>query len=250
MKRTAAREAREVDGGALFLHGSSNDGGCGNVSRAHPSLRPTVRAAPARAANDASSPLLFDAGEWTATVAATLDAAGELRAVAWVPPAEPAPVRRRRDPAAEKGNEGDDLTNWRALFAAAGFSLEDAGDDDEAGDEAAAVFLAAAPVQRVVFAEDVQRTRRARPAVPVSVFDLAAKPALVCIAAASTVPAARCRQVERGDGVIRCTTVAIQDTPEWAEKERQRRARQRPPRPVKAAKTRSKKLEQLIGEAA
>lgn len=57
-----------------------------------------------------------------------------------------------------------------------------------------------------------------------------------------------CRVVTREDGVTRHMAIREQDTEEWAERERQRRARQRPPRPVKGAKTRSKKLEQLIGD--
>lgn len=57
-----------------------------------------------------------------------------------------------------------------------------------------------------------------------------------------------CRVVTREDGVTRHVAIREQDTEEWAERERARRARQRPPRPVKGAKTRSKKLNQLIGE--
>lgn len=57
-----------------------------------------------------------------------------------------------------------------------------------------------------------------------------------------------CRVVTREDGVTRHVAIREQDTAEWAEREQQRRARQRPPRPVKAAKTRSKKFMDLIGD--
>lgn len=57
-----------------------------------------------------------------------------------------------------------------------------------------------------------------------------------------------CRVVTQEDGVTRHVAIREQDTEEWAERERQRRARQRPPRPPRGAKTRSKKLEQLIGD--
>lgn len=44
---------------------------------------------------------------------------------------------------------------------------------------------------------------------------------------------ARSSVIVRAGGVIRHTSVREQDTDEWAEKERQRRARQKPPRPPK-----------------
>lgn len=56
------------------------------------------------------------------------------------------------------------------------------------------------------------------------------------------------RIVTREDGITRHQAIREQDTPEWAERERQRRARQRPPRPPRAAKTRSKKFMDLIGD--
>jgi hypothetical protein len=56
--------------------------------------------------------------------------------------------------------------------------------------------------------------------------------------------------VEVADGVRRCVGAAYPSrwTPEDEERERQRRARQRPPKPSKKARTRSKKLVELVGE--
>lgn len=56
--------------------------------------------------------------------------------------------------------------------------------------------------------------------------------------------------VELADGVRRCVGAAFPSrwTPEDEERERQRRARQRPPRPTKKARTRSKKLVEMVGE--
>lgn len=54
--------------------------------------------------------------------------------------------------------------------------------------------------------------------------------------------------VERTDGIVRVRRIAIQDTPEWQEKEAARRARQKPPRPSAKAKTRGKKVREWDGE--
>jgi hypothetical protein len=66
-----------------------------------------------------------------------------------------------------------------------------------------------------------------------SVFDLGA--ALVKLsatpAADTSPPPAAGRIIVREGGITRHIAVRAQDTDEWAEKERQRRARQRPPRP-------------------
>lgn len=56
------------------------------------------------------------------------------------------------------------------------------------------------------------------------------------------------RRVICESGVLRHLTILPQETEEWAEREKARRARQRPPRPSKKAKTRSRKLMGMIGE--
>ena len=60
---------------------------------------------------------------------------------------------------------------------------------------------------------------------------------------------AKLQRVERDTGVVRCVGASypVRWTPEEEERERQRRARQRPPRPTKKAKTRGRKLLDLIG---
>lgn len=84
-------------------------------------------------------------------------------------------------------------------------------------------------------------------AVIADVFALALAPLRIAVGKGATERQVR-RQVIQEDGITRVVTLREQDTPEWAERERQRRARQRPPRPTKGAKTRSKKLNDLIGE--
>lgn len=228
-------------GGALFRHTASSDATCSDGSPSHPSTHPT----PA----DDNGARVF--------VIALADVAC---AVAWVAPADPAPMRRRRDLVdAAAALDVDDLPRWRALFKAAGFSLEDINDEEaEDPDDSARVDLDSImavritpTVQRVVFAEDA-RCKSALPAVPVSVFDLAEKPMELRgrQPITSTVPPQTAQRIERLEGITRCTSIVIQDTPEWMERERQRRARQRPPRPPRGAKTRSKKLSALIGEEA
>jgi hypothetical protein len=56
-------------------------------------------------------------------------------------------------------------------------------------------------------------------------------------------------RVERDGDRTRVVRLRVDETEEWIEKERQRRARQKPPKPVKKAKTRSRKLLALIGES-
>ncbi|MDB5750233.1 MAG: hypothetical protein JWP65_654 [Ramlibacter sp.] len=182
--------------------------------------------------------------------------------VAWVPPADPAPMRQRRDLVdARAALDADDLRHWRALFRAAGFSLEDCEDDEaEAPDEVDEVkevsldsimaVRIAPTVQRVVFAEDVRPKVGPRPAIPVSVFELADKVIQVRIAAPSTVAATTFLRIVRGEGFTTCTHHPVAESPEWLEREVQRRARQVLPRPPKGARLRSKKLLALIGEEA
>ena len=72
-----------------------------------------------------------------------------------------------------------------------------------------------------------------------------AKPDLVSAAPA---PAPSYR-VEREAGRVRVVRLRPEETEEWAERERIRRAKQRPPKPTKAAKSRGKKVRVWDGEA-
>lgn len=56
-------------------------------------------------------------------------------------------------------------------------------------------------------------------------------------------------RVERELGRVRVVRLRPDETEEWAERERQRRAKQRPPKPKLAAKTRGKKVRAWDGEA-
>jgi hypothetical protein len=56
-------------------------------------------------------------------------------------------------------------------------------------------------------------------------------------------------RVEREDGRVRVVRLRPEETQEWAERERLRRAKQRPPKPTKAAKSRGKKVRAWDGEA-
>jgi len=58
------------------------------------------------------------------------------------------------------------------------------------------------------------------------------------------------RRIERSDGVIRCTVVLAQETPEWKIREAARRAKQVLPKPPRSAKTFSKKFAALVGVSA
>lgn len=67
-----------------------------------------------------------------------------------------------------------------------------------------------------------------------SVFEMGASVQRSGLVGAGGAPLpARSSVIVRDGGVIRHTSVREQDTDEWAEKERQRRARQKPPRPPK-----------------
>lgn len=75
-----------------------------------------------------------------------------------------------------------------------------------------------------------------------SIFHGPPKP--VRLAGGSTGP----RLVHRDGDVVRLTRITEQETQEWQERERQRRARQTVPKPTAKAKTRSKKLLEMVGE--
>lgn len=55
-------------------------------------------------------------------------------------------------------------------------------------------------------------------------------------------------RVIREAGTVRLERLLPQETEEWQERERARRAKQRPPKPTKKARTRGEKLLALIGE--
>lgn len=86
-----------------------------------------------------------------------------------------------------------------------------------------------------------------------SIWDLAASlpssPGRRRPPAADEAPAQPLYLVEREAGRVRVVRLRPEETEEWAERERARRAKQRPPRPVKAAKTRGKKVRAWDGES-
>lgn len=88
---------------------------------------------------------------------------------------------------------------------------------------------------------------------PCSVFDLAEKSFKQRRAAAKNEePTSSCyaARVAVGEGVTRITGAVypMRWTQEQQDREIERRARQRPPRPTKGAKTRSRKLLELVGD--
>ena len=97
-----------------------------------------------------------------------------------------------------------------------------------------------------VFVVKVQ-AERARPAKlgPASVFDLAAVQ-MRPVRLESEQRRRYSRVIEKAGGRVRIM-VDERETPEWQEREYQRRARQVVPRPVRAVRTKSEKLKQMIG---
>lgn len=87
---------------------------------------------------------------------------------------------------------------------------------------------------------------------PRSIFELAQRPVATRIrtSLAAPPPPPPLPQTQRQDGVTRCLGAAYPSrwTPEDEERERQRRARQKPPKPSKRARTKSRKLVELVGE--
>lgn len=112
-----------------------------------------------------------------------------------------------------------------------------------------AVEVRVAPPRRLVPAMKQPETIQAGPMAAASVFALAAAGQALghkLWRQPATEPAPY-RVVRDGDRT-RLFRMRPEETEEWQEKERQRRARQRPPRPPKGAKTRGKKLLELIGD--
>ena len=86
-----------------------------------------------------------------------------------------------------------------------------------------------------------------------SIWDLAAMPRALprrrSPGASIEAPAPPAYRVERDAGRVRVVRLRPEETEEWIERERVRRAKQRPPRPSKGAKTRGKKVRAWDGEA-
>lgn len=105
------------------------------------------------------------------------------------------------------------------------------------------------PEHRVIKAKEAPKVTTTAPR---SVFDLAAAGVMLRTggrfgAAPASLASAPLYRVEREDGRTRVVRLRPDETDEWAERERIRRAKQRPPKPVKAARTKGEKLKELIG---
>lgn len=124
-------------------------------------------------------------------------------------------------------------------------------DDDP--DEGESSFDLPPPVRVFVSAEELRSHPRPIPMAPRSVFDLGELAALTARPsrqAGDRTPPRFATRVEIAEGVTRCMGAAYPArwTPEDEERERQRRARQKPPTPPKSAKTKSRKLVELVGD--
>lgn len=82
---------------------------------------------------------------------------------------------------------------------------------------------------------------------PASIFDMAHQRKPITVRMERPQEGASFRRVARDGGVTRCVRIQEQDTAEWQEREAARRARQRPPKPTAKAKTKSRKLVDLVG---
>jgi hypothetical protein len=116
------------------------------------------------------------------------------------------------------------------------------GDEDDEQDE----WSAAPPVRLVVSAAGRQPPKTVAPR---SIFDVAGSSIPRTRLRSAECPVQRARKVvELGDGHRRHIALLPQETEEWAERERARRARQRPPKPSEKMRRKGRKLEELIGE--
>lgn len=115
-------------------------------------------------------------------------------------------------------------------------SNDDEGDDDP--------LILAPVVHRVISASEAEPLNITGIS---SVFDLHLARSPVTPPRRQTQGQSALYRVTRADGVTRCVRIQVQDTQEWREREAARRARQRPPKPTEKAKTRSKKLAELVG---
>jgi hypothetical protein len=152
-----------------------------------------------------------------------------------IPAATPAPPRRRALAAVAAAFLGEQLA-FRFVLRA--LERDDLPEPDDM------------PVHRVVALAEAEPLHiRA----VTSVFNLAAAAARLKrgrFGADEQFTAPAPYRVERSyaDGVHRVIRQRPEETPEWQEREAARRARQRPPKPTRKAKTRSRKLLELIGE--
>lgn len=105
------------------------------------------------------------------------------------------------------------------------------------------------PVQRIVDAAQAPRLRITGMASIFTIADAAkaAQDLRRCGRFGDAAGFAPITRVERDGDSIRVVRLLPQETAEWQEKERVRRAKQRPPKPVKGARTKSKKFKELIG---
>lgn len=153
-------------------------------------------------------------------------------------PAAPVPVPRRRFAARVAA-----FVRWVQLDLLSPSWLN-RSDDEPVDDDP---FVIAPVVHRTVLALDAEppQTTGIR-----SVFDMAAavlsKPPRAIQKPAEPEPP-RYGRTLREVGVTRHIAMRYDETAEWAEKERARRARQKVPRPSKAIRTRSRKLLELVG---
>ena len=111
----------------------------------------------------------------------------------------------------------------------------------EIGDDDDDPLISAPMIRRTVSAADAEP-------LPVRtggfIFDLAD----LSLSSPSIAPHAQAplTRIERTDTGVRCTRILPQDTAEWQERERARRARQRPPKPTQRAKTMSEKMRAVL----
>lgn len=111
------------------------------------------------------------------------------------------------------------------------------------------VEVLVAPPRRLVPAHQRPETIDAGPSAPTSVFALAAAGVALGHTLWRQPNSDRAPyRVERDGDCTRLIRMLPQETEEWQERERVRRAKQRPPRPPRKAKTRGKKLLELIGD--
>lgn len=92
-------------------------------------------------------------------------------------------------------------------------------------------------------------------AAPRGVFDLACRPLQILLETAAALSSAARRPtggdfgstiITRSPGFVRVQRIRYEDTAEWREREATRRAQQRPPRPTRQARTKSRKLRSLL----
>lgn len=114
-------------------------------------------------------------------------------------------------------------------------------DPDEEDED---ILVTSPVIKRIVKASEAEPIQIKGPA---SIFDMAHLSKLVTVRMERPQEGASFRRIARDGGVTRCVRIQEQDTVEWQEREAARRARQRPPKPTAKAKTKSRKLVDLVG---